>query len=157
MKTQELTRGKRLAILEEMCKHGEIKQIDKGYYYSDALIDTPSKVKIGTGTHIGHFCYVSGEVEIGDWTIIAPNVYIWASEHEISPDKEICLQSINYGKIKIGNDVWIGAKSIITNGITIHDHAVIAAGAVVTHDVPEYEIWAGVPAKKIGDRRTWKK
>lgn len=52
----------------------------------------------------------------------------------------------------IGNDVWISANSVITRGVTIGDGAVIGAGAVVTHNVPPYEIWAGVTAKKIGQR-----
>jgi len=54
--------------------------------------------------------------------------------------------------LKIGNDVWIAANASIMRNVQIGDGAVIGAGAVVTHDVPPYEIWAGVPAKKIGQR-----
>ena len=53
----------------------------------------------------------------------------------------------------IGHDVWIGADAGITDGVRIGDHAVIGMGAVVTHDVPEWAIVGGVPAKVIGDRR----
>ncbi len=56
--------------------------------------------------------------------------------------------------IKIGNDVWIGQNVIILPGVTIHDGAVCAAGAVVTKDVPPYTIVAGVPAKPIKRRFT---
>ncbi len=55
-------------------------------------------------------------------------------------------------KMIIGNDVWIGSSVCILRGITIGNGAVIGAGSVVTHDVGAYEIWAGVPAKKIGQR-----
>jgi len=48
-----------------------------------------------------------------------------------------------------GNNVWIGANTVILRGVSIGDGAVIAAGAVVNHDVPSYEIWGGVPARKI--------
>lgn len=52
----------------------------------------------------------------------------------------------------IGNDVWIGSNSVILQGVKIGDGAIIAAGAVVTKDVPSYTIWGGVPAKFIKDR-----
>ncbi|HDZ8876661.1 hypothetical protein J4G66_16215 [Aeromonas dhakensis] len=55
-------------------------------------------------------------------------------------------------KIKIGNDVWIGANAIILPGVTIGDGAVVGAGAVVTRDVPDYAIVVGVPAKVIRQR-----
>ena len=55
--------------------------------------------------------------------------------------------------IVIGNDVWLGANAVVTDGVVIGDGAVVAAGAVVTTDVEAYEIVAGVPAKRIGSRK----
>jgi acetyltransferase-like isoleucine patch superfamily enzyme len=55
--------------------------------------------------------------------------------------------------IRIGRDVWIGANAGVTDGVIIGDHAVVAMGAVVTRDVPEWAIVGGVPAVVIGDRR----
>lgn len=55
-------------------------------------------------------------------------------------------------KLKIGNDVWIGSGVSILRNVSISDGAVIGSGAVVTHNIGPYEIWAGVPAKKIGQR-----
>jgi acetyltransferase-like isoleucine patch superfamily enzyme len=52
----------------------------------------------------------------------------------------------------IGADVWVGDGVILMRGLTIGDAAIIAAGAVVTKDVPPYEVWAGVPARHIRDR-----
>lgn len=61
-------------------------------------------------------------------------------------DKEKKIQN------RIGNDVWIGTDVIIMEGVTIGDGAVIGTGSVLTKDVPCYEVWAGVPAKKIKSR-----
>lgn len=72
------------------------------------------------------------------------------SRFGIAPNNEI--YSSYEDKLIIGNDVWIGSNVCILRGVTIGDGAVIGAGAVVTHDVDSYEIWAGVPAKKIGQR-----
>jgi maltose O-acetyltransferase len=55
--------------------------------------------------------------------------------------------------VTIGNDVWIGDRVTILPGVTIGDGCIISAGAVVTHDVPEYSIAAGVPARVIGSRK----
>jgi acetyltransferase-like isoleucine patch superfamily enzyme len=55
--------------------------------------------------------------------------------------------------IIIGNDVWIGANAVILKGVEIGDGAVVAAGAVVNKPIAAYEIWGGVPAKKIGQRK----
>jgi len=54
--------------------------------------------------------------------------------------------------VVIGRDVWIGCHVVVLPGVTIGDHAVVAAGAVVTKSIPSGEMWGGVPAKKIGER-----
>lgn len=51
----------------------------------------------------------------------------------------------------IGKNVWIGANAVILRGVSIGEGAIVAAGAVVNHDIPSHEIWGGVPAKKIRD------
>jgi acetyltransferase-like isoleucine patch superfamily enzyme len=55
--------------------------------------------------------------------------------------------------VVLEDDVWLGAGVTVMPGVTIHTGAVIGAGSVVTKDVSAYEIWAGVPAKKIGERK----
>ena len=59
------------------------------------------------------------------------------------------MSILTVGKCNIGNDVWIGVDAIILRGVTISNGAVVAANAVVTHDVPEFAVVAGVPAKII--------
>ena len=56
--------------------------------------------------------------------------------------------------VALENDVWIGANVVLLKGMTIGRGAIVAAGAVVRHSIPPYEICGGVPAKKIGERRS---
>lgn len=58
-----------------------------------------------------------------------------------------------YGEIRIGNDVWIGRRVIIMPGVKVGNGCVIGAGSIVTHNIPDYCVVAGVPAKKVKERR----
>ena len=92
-------------------------------------------------------------IVIGNDTRIASGVTIYAFDHGLDPERPVREQPVRSRGIRIGSDVWIGAQAGITDGVTIGDHAVVAMGAVVTRDVPEWTIVAGVPARPIGDRR----
>lgn len=95
-----------------------------------------------------------GTIEIGSGIMIGPNVVIRASNHgTVRPDIPIWEQGQTGGRIVVGDDVWIGANAVIVAGVTVGSHVVVAAGAVVTRDVPDYAVVAGVPAKVIADRR----
>lgn len=110
------------------------------------------KVVIGNNVGIAAngFIAVRGNLEIGDNTIIGPNVNIHTENH-IFDDKDIPirLQGAKRKGVKIGQDCWIGTKSIILDGITIGKGCIIAAGSVVNKDIPDYAIVGGVPAKVI--------
>lgn len=87
-------------------------------------------------------------VYIGDDVMIGPNTLITTVGHPLSPmgrKKRIGISK----PVHIGNNVWIGCNCVILPGVTIGDNAVVAAGAVVTKDVPENSVAAGVPAKII--------
>ena len=100
------------------------------------------------------FIAMRGKVEIGSNTIFGPNVSIHAENHNFSDiDKPIKLQGATRKGVKIGEDCWIGSKAVILDGVTIGSHSIIAAGAVVTKDIPEYSIAGGVPAKIIKMRK----
>ena len=87
-------------------------------------------------------------VTMGDNVWIAPNTLITTINHPISPKGR--RQHLGVSKpIQIGNDVWIGGNATILPGVTIGSNVIVAAGAVVTHDVPDNVIVGGVPAKVI--------
>lgn len=95
-----------------------------------------------------------GSIEMGSGIMIGPNVVIRSSNHQTARhDIPIWEQGQTGGRIVVGDDVWIGANAVIVAGVTVGSHVVVAAGAVVTRDVPDYAVVAGVPAKVIGDRR----
>jgi len=95
-----------------------------------------------------------GKIIIGNSVMIGPNTVIRASNHQFNDaTKDIWLQGQTGGTITIGDDVWIAANVVILPGVRVGSHSVIAAGAVVTKDVPEYSVVGGVPAKVIKKRR----
>jgi len=111
----------------------------------------PSNISIGHDTIVGDHCFMDGRapLKIGNHVGIASQVLIYNDEHEInSPD-----YGNSFGPVEIGDYVFIGPRAIILPNIKIGKGAVVAAGAVVTKDIPEKEIWGGVPAKKISDRK----
>ena len=96
----------------------------------------------------------SGGVKIGDRTLIGYRAQIISANH-IIPDKKGRIFGSGHDKkqVIIGSDVWVGANSMIMPGVVIGDGAIIAAGSVVTKNVPEYTIVGGVPAKVIQQRK----
>nr|WP_313777814.1 MULTISPECIES: acyltransferase [unclassified Allomuricauda] len=91
---------------------------------------------------------IQSNVQIGDYVIMGPDVKIYSRNHLFSSlEKPIKNQGKEYFKTIIGNDVWLGANVIITAGCRIGNHVVVAAGAVVTKDIPDYAVVGGVPAK----------
>lgn len=112
-------------------------------------------VRIGDRVYIGNNCSFNcnTQILIGDDCLIADEVHFADINHEIELHKKINEQPLVTERIDIGNDVWIGVKSVVLKGVRIEDGAVIAAGSVVNKNVPSNEIWGGVPAKKIGERR----
>lgn len=105
-------------------------------------------------SYIGPNANICAKVQIGEYTMLANNVSILGGDHIYdNPVKPIIFSG--RPEIKptvIGRDVWIGANVIILSGITISDGAIIAAGSVVTKDIPEYSIFGGNPARFIKKR-----
>jgi len=107
-------------------------------------------VVIGDYTRIGIHCTVIGPVSIGNHVNLAQGITVTALNHNFSDtSKRIDAQGVDTKPIVIGDDVWIGANAVILPGVTIGRHVVVAAGAVVTHDVPDNCVVGGVPAKLI--------
>lgn len=104
-------------------------------------------VIIGDHTRIGLHCTVIGPVTIGSHVNLAQGITITALNHSFEDTaKRIDEQGITTKQVIIGDDVWIGTNAVILPGVTIGRHSVVAAGAVVTKDVPEHSLVAGVPA-----------
>ena len=107
-------------------------------------------VIIGDHTRIGIHCTVIGPVSIGNNVNLAQGITVTALNHNFEDvTRRIDEQGISTKPVVIDDDVWIGANAVILPGVTIGRHVVVAAGAVVTKDVPSFSLVAGVPAKVI--------
>lgn len=99
----------------------------------------------------------AGGIRIGAGSRIATGATLYAFDHGLAPDRPVREQPVTSRGITLGVDVWVGANAGITDGVTVGDHAVVAMGAVVTRDVPAWAVVGGVPARVLGDRRTWRR
>jgi maltose O-acetyltransferase len=118
-------------------------------------IEYPANISIGKNSLIAHDTILSGfeKLIIGDDVMVGFHSTILTLNHVFeNPNKPIREQGFVGKPVIIGNDVWIGTRVIILPGVKIGDGAVIAAGAVVTEDIPSFSIVGGVPAKIIGSR-----
>ena len=107
-------------------------------------------VTIGNYTRIGIHCTVIGPVCIGNNVNLAQGITVTALNHNFEDTSmRIDEQGISTKPVIISDDVWIGANAVILPGVTIGRHSVVAAGAVVTKDVPDNSLVAGIPAKVI--------
>lgn len=113
----------------------------------------------GGNISIGSNCVVNsrvlldgrgGELKIGDNVDIAQETNIWTLEHDVNNDYHASIG----GDVTIEDFVWIASRVTILPGVTIHRGAVVAANSVVTRDVPAMSIVAGIPARKIGERKS---
>jgi acetyltransferase-like isoleucine patch superfamily enzyme len=113
-------------------------------------------IRIGRDSLVGEFSLIRGPggVTIGDRVYLSPCVHIYSSNH-VFDDPEACFidQGVTAEGVTIEDECWIGAMVVITDGVTIGRGSVIAAGAVVTKDVPPYSVAAGVPAQVLRNRR----
>lgn len=107
-------------------------------------------VIIGDHTRIGLHNTIIGPVTIGCHVNLAQGITVTALNHNFeASDKRIDEQGVSTTPVTIEDDIWIGANAVILPGVTIGNHSVVAAGAVVTKNVPPHSLVAGVPAKII--------
>lgn len=111
----------------------------------------PKGITIGQDSIIGDHCFLDGRspLRIGNHVDIASQVLIYNNEHDIN-DPQF---GNSFGPVTIKDYVFVGPRAIILPGVTIGRGAVVAAGAVVTKNIPDFEIWGGIPAQKIADRQ----
>lgn len=110
--------------------------------------DFGKNIIIGRDVFINSGCHFQdqGGIEIGDGSLIGHNVVLATINHDLDPGKK---RKNHYAPIKIGAYVWIGSNATVLSGVTVGDWAVIAAGAVVTKDVPPRTVVGGVPARVL--------
>jgi acetyltransferase-like isoleucine patch superfamily enzyme len=124
-------------------------------YRRHGLTPVEGSLTLGTGTALGAFVNIraaGGAIVIGENCMIAQHASIVAANHGIKAGEiywRLPLEQNRTG-IRIGSNVWLGAGVAVVPGTSIGDNTIVGAGAVVTRDIPANEIWAGVPAKKIG-------
>ena len=131
------------------------RQVDKTFgMFPPFYTDCGKNITVGKNVFINSGCRFQdqGGIFIGDGTLIGHNVVLATLNHGIVPEER---HDLFPAPIHIGKNVWIGANVTVLPGVTIGDNAVIAAGAVVTKDVPANVVVAGVPAKVI--RKTGEK
>jgi len=111
----------------------------------------PKNIKVGEGSIVGDHVFLDGRAKltIGNHVDIASHVSIYNSEHDIEAEDFSAREE----SVEIGDYVFIGPRAIILPGVKVGRGAVIAAGAVVSKDVPDFMIVGGVPAKTIGERK----
>lgn len=110
--------------------------------------DCGKNIEVGKNVFINSGCRFQdqGGISIGDGVLVGHNVVLATLNHDVDPKKRGTLHP---APIKICNDVWIGANATVVPGVTIGEGAIIAAGSVVTKDVPANVIVGGVPAKEL--------
>jgi len=135
---------------------GQIRIGEQGWIEKGAVLWAfDGSIRMGKNVFLGPYTtvYGHGGVEIGDDALISMKVTILSSNHRI-PDKSrhIRWEESDPLPTKIGRDVWIGANAVILGGVTIGDGCVVGAGAVVTKNIPPYNVAKGIPAKAAGMR-----
>lgn len=136
-------------------KIGKNCNIEHNVYFKHDGPYTPGRsIIIGDHVFIGSFCEfnIRKKITVGDNTLIASGCRFIDHDHGLDAARLIRIQEGLEQEIIIGEDVWIGANAVVLKGVNIGDGAVVAAGSVVTKSIPPYEIWGGVPAKKIRNR-----
>lgn len=111
-------------------------------------------IVLGAYAFLGQDCVIQSKVRIGRYTMFAQRASVVGADHrmDVAGVPMIFAGRPEIPQTIVGDDVWVGFGAVIMQGVTIGDGAIIGAMAVVTKDVPPFEVWAGVPARKIGER-----
>ena len=122
----------------------------KSTVFLNCSFDSSLGLMLGNNCVINAKCRMDtrGTITIGENVSISEEVVVLTADHDpYTPN----FQGQNKAVV-IENYVWIGTRAMILPGVTLHKGCLVAAGAVVTKSVPPFEIWGGVPARKIGER-----
>lgn len=122
----------------------------------DSWIEPPFRCDYGVNIFAGSGLYMNfdcvvldcGRVDIGDDVLIGPGVHIYAATHPLDPDERAEGPELTR-PVHIGSRVWLGGRVVVLPGVTIGDGTTVAAGSVVTRDLPAYVVAAGNPARVV--------
>ena len=130
---------------------GKNVNIEKGVDFGNG-----SEVEIGDNSGIGINCNLPNNIKIGNDVMMGPNCHFFENRTHVIADRNKPMRTqghyVKEGRIEIGDDVWIGAKTLIMPCKKIGSHSVVAAGSVVSKDIPQYVIVGGNPAIIITNR-----
>ena len=140
----EIKGGKNIIIGSSFSSESHVK-----LFAGKGILKMGNNIKVNNNVFIGAS---AGEIYIGNNVLIGPNTVIRSSNHSFNKIDLIRKQKHTKGVIIIEDDVWIGANVVILPNLTIKKGAVIGAGSIVTKSIAEFDIVAGNPAKKIGER-----
>lgn len=109
------------------------------------------RIRIGNRNYFNRNLMIDacGLVEIGDWNMFGPDVYITDSNHSFGAGIAPSQAPMRVGRVRIGDRCWIGANAIILKNVELGDGCVVGAGAVVTKSFPEGSVLGGVPARML--------
>ena len=113
------------------------------------------RIAIGTNCYIGHNVTINctEQIVLGDFVMVAAGCQLIDCDHSFdSRLLPIGRQKARIAPIHIGRDVWLGANVVVLRGVSVGEGSVVGAGSVVTTSIPAWEVWAGVPARKIRSR-----
>jgi len=128
--------------------------LDDGVVLLCSGLTKSGKLRISSGTYVNRYTIIDAHesVEIGTDCMIGPSCFITDGDHGMSLGIPVGQQPMVTARVVLEEGVWLGAGVKVLKGVTIGRHAVVGAGAVVTRDIPENSISAGVPARVIGMR-----
>lgn len=133
----------------------EIRLGDNVQIYGNAFLEVGAGalIEIGMGSHIQPGCHIHAHINsirIGEFVEIGPNCAFYSYNHGISKGCMVMHQALeSKGEISIGGGSWLGHGVVVLDGVVVGKNAIIGAGSVVTHNIPENAIAAGIPAKVI--------
>mmetsp|Transcript_564 Transcript_564/g.966 ORF Transcript_564/g.966 Transcript_564/m.966 type:complete len:244 (-) Transcript_564:726-1457(-) len=135
----------RLQVLKHLveCDPVDTPHIEPGF-----LCDYGYNIRLGKNVYMNFNCILldSAPIHIGDNTLFGPGCMLMTPNHPLDPNLRLSQQEQAL-PIKIGSNCWVGANVVVIGGVEIGDNVVIAAGAVVTKDIPSNVLVAGVPAR----------
>ena len=137
---------KRAALLKEL-----LAEVGEGCY-----VEPPLHANWGCNTHFGHHIYANfnltlvddTDIFVGDYVMFGPNVTVATAGHPVDPELRRQVAQFNM-PVHIGNNVWIGAGSVLLPGVSIGDNSVIGAGSIVTKDIPANVVAVGNPCRVL--------